>query len=526
MKYAFRAVSLLLLAGALTGCPLPDEKAPAPSGAKGVVSTPPEMLFVPGGSFEMGNPFNDGPGLPDEKPVHSVTLFDYEIGKFEVTNQQIAEVYNWAWDNGRITDVTDRFVIAHDVTLVWINATASQVSFVGEEFLVETKDGVFMGDFPVVEITWYGAVAFCNWLSEMHGLEPTYDTSTWQCDRTRNGYRLPTEAEWERAASWTGSEHLTYGTGSHNIDCTRATINRCNPFGFSFKPLLTPVGFFNGDNGTIHSQSPIGAYDMSGNASEWVHDWYDENYYASSPGVDPDGPATGTHKVRRGGSWLNAPKLARSAARQTLPPGEGYDNTGFRLVRTPDLDSPLPRFTSEISDADLELGTRFRYDATATGEPTPTFALVEYPDGMRLFANIGRIVWVPTADQLGVANITLAAVNSLGMAEQSWSINVVDTRGPTRPNDLVATEIMSNSAVLSWSPSTDKHAVSGYRVYEFYRNSASDRGWRLVRDNIGGTSTTVNGLAADTFHRFRVSAFDPSGNESALSAAVSFTTLP
>ena len=528
MMYVFKAGCLVLAAVTLAGCPLPDGKGTEPSGTKGIVTTAPEMRFVPAGSFEMGNPFDDGPGLPDEKPVHPVTLFEYEIGKFEVTNQEVADVFNWAWDNGRITDVTDRFVIANGVTLVFINAAACLISFVGEEFVVETRDGIYMGGFPMVEITWYGAASFCNWLSEIHGLEPAYDTTTWLCDRAKNGYRLPTEAEWERAAAWTGAEHLTYGTGSHECDCARANFGGtlCNLFGFSYKPLLTPIGYFNGDNGTIDSPSPIGAYDMSGNVSEWVNDWYGADYYQFSPELDPDGPPVGTVKVRRGGSWLNQRKLARSAARQTLAPGEGFDNTGLRLARTPDLESPLPRFTSEIADSALELGTRFRYDVTATGDPAPTFALTEYPDGMTINTRRGRVLWLPTAAQLGVAKVTLAAVNSVGIAEQSWTINVVDTRGPTRPNNLVATEITSNSAVLTWSPSTDKHAVAGYRLYEFYRNSSSDRGWRVFQDNIGATSTTVNSLAADTLHRFRVSAFDPSGNESALSAAVSVTTLP
>lgn len=525
MMCVLRAGCLVLLVAALLGCPAPDAKDFGDSDAMGVVSTPPEMLFVPAGSFEMGNPI-ENTGFPNEKPVHTVTLFEYEIAKFEVTNQQVADVYNWALTNGRITEATESRVSFNGLRLMWITAHACLISFVNGEFVVETKDGIYMGDFPMVEITWYGAALFCNWLSEIHGREPTYDTATWLSDRAKNGYRLPTEAEWERAAAWTGSEHLTYGTGSHECEWSQANIGRSNPFGFSDKPLLAPIGFYNGDSGTVDSPSPIGAYDMSGNVAEWVEDWYGENYYQSSPEIDPDGPATGLEKVRRGGSWLNSRKIARSATRQTLAPGEGYDNTGFRLARTPSLDSPLPRFTSEISDSDLELGTRFRYDATATGDPAPTFALTEYPDGMKLYPKIGRVVWVPSAAQLGAANITLAAVNSAGIAEQLWTITVVDTRGPTRPSNLAASEITSNSAVLTWSPSTDKHAVAGYRLYEWYRNSSIDKGWRLLRNNIGANSTTVNNLAAGTTYRFRLSAFDPSGNESALSLAVSFTTLP
>jgi len=217
-----------------------------------------------------------------------------------------------------------------------------------------------MADHPVDDVSWYGAAAYCNWLSEIQGLESCYDTTTWAHDFSKNGYHLPTEAQWERAAGWdpngTGEpdgpgRHYRYGNGSDSISC--ATVNYapdnptvyCNPMGFSVPPYTSPVGYYNGTNGTINSPSPAGCYDMSGNMKEWVHDrWL--RLFTSEPLTDPEGPGSdpegpfselfsGTNRMNRGGGYYSSP----SGSLQTGDRGGNHDPDGmicgFRVARNP-----------------------------------------------------------------------------------------------------------------------------------------------------------------------------------------------
>jgi len=146
-------------------------------------------------------------------------------------------------------------------------------------------------------------VAFCNWLSEKEGLTPCYNLSTWALTVPYpNGYRLPTEAEWERAAAWDGSKHWIYGSLSDTLtDNARCNYwGRANPLGLTSYPYTSPVGWFNGTNvspngsvQTVNSPSSVGAYDMSGNVWEWCHDWYGSSYYSGGAMTNPVGPGSG-----------------------------------------------------------------------------------------------------------------------------------------------------------------------------------------------------------------------------------------
>ena len=295
---------------------------------------PGEMVSIAAGTFAMGDPWAEGED--DELPVHDVTLSAYEIGKYEVTNQEYADALNWA--NARsyldTSSGSSGMVTSYGMRVLDLGSSC-QIGYSGGEFVVESRDGYLMADHPVVEVAWYGAAAYCNWLSEGNGLQSCYDTSEWSVDLSRNGYHLPTEAQWERAAAWStagGGRHYRYGNGSDSISCATANYLNgsayCNPLGLSIFPYTSPVGYYTGVS------SPEGCYDMSGNIWEWCNDWCC-HVYASGSVTDPEGPASRSDRLLRGGSWGNEASYCRSAGRSYHYPGGTLIDVGFRVARTP-----------------------------------------------------------------------------------------------------------------------------------------------------------------------------------------------
>ena len=178
-------------------------------------------------------------------------------------------------------------------------------------------------DHPVVNVTWNDALAMCKWLSQAEG----------------KTYRLPTEAEWEYAArAGTSTQYYTGDDpqsllGAANIFDADATKNwgRWSSYalaGHDDFAFTSPVGSF--------APNAFGLYDMHGNAWEWTADWHDDHYYANSPAVDPQGPATGNVRVRRGGSWHTWAFYARSSYRNWNAPDTRYTLVGMRLLREAD----------------------------------------------------------------------------------------------------------------------------------------------------------------------------------------------
>lgn len=252
----------------------------------------PAMVNVKGGTFDMGDVMGDKEY--DEEKVHTVTVSDFMIGKTEVTFEEY-----------------DRFCAAMKRP--------------------EPKDeGWGRGKRPVINVSWEDAIAYCNWLSEKHGLQSVYSgqgdktTANWSA----NGYRLPTEAEWEYAARGRGQK-VRFGNGKDVADPKEINFNgSSNKYATEGECRLKTVPV-----GSLNSPNALGLHDMSGNVGEWCWDWYGESYYNNSPAKDPKGPSSGSSRVLRGGSWYYYPNDSRVADRFTGFPTNRLNGSGFRLVR-------------------------------------------------------------------------------------------------------------------------------------------------------------------------------------------------
>ncbi|MDD8046184.1 MAG: SUMF1/EgtB/PvdO family nonheme iron enzyme [Verrucomicrobiota bacterium] len=283
-------------------------------------SGPVPIIMVPieGGTFQMGDEWGDG--WEDEHPVHSVTVSSFSMSKYEVTNEQVREVMQWAYDRGKVTATssTVRNAQGNSQELLYLGNSYCQISWSGSSFVVDTGKE----DYPCVEVTWYGSVAFCNYLSEMEDLTLCYNLNTWECDWNAQGYRLPTEAEWEYAAKGGLNGQKTKYAGSGNID---AVAWYSENSGSRSHEVGTKVG------------NELGIHDLTGNVWEWC--WDNWGFYSSSPVTDPRGRESGDIRVkrgmRRGGSWDQYAVLCRVTDRSInmyIPVFWDYD-LGFRLAR-------------------------------------------------------------------------------------------------------------------------------------------------------------------------------------------------
>lgn len=292
------------------------------------------MVLVPAGTFVMGS--DPAEGFDDERPERRPSISAYWIGACEVSNTRYAEVLGWALGEGEIEVVPGAFYGSvgraggGEMYLDMDAATAPNV-IPPNECRITFEGGVFgveagWEDHPAVGVSWFGAAAFCNWLSAVDGFAPCYDVDTWTCDFDASGYRLPTEAEWEKAARGTADERV-YSWGN-DYDCAHANGWGCAPSTIAVQDRDYWIG-----------ASPFGCLHMIGNVSEWCQDWYAPGYYQIGSGPDPRGPATGTGRVVRGASFATyPPTLSRCAYRDIRPPsGRVFDEMsvfiGLRPVR-------------------------------------------------------------------------------------------------------------------------------------------------------------------------------------------------
>lgn len=244
-----------------------------------------EKVLIPAGTFQMGST-GAYLGSSDEFPVHTVTISRaFYMSKYEVTQKQYQAVMG------------------------------NNPSYFAGETL------------PVERVTWYNAVAFCNVLSQLEGKTPCYTVNGTNvtCNWDANGYRLPTEAEWEYAAK-AGTTTDFYNGSLTNPSCTPIDAN------------LDNIAWYCGNsNETTHpvgqkQPNAFGLYDMTGNVWEWCWDWW-SNSYSSTTVIDPTGASTGSYRVYRGGSWYGNADQCRSTYREYRTPSFNYDYIGFRIVR-------------------------------------------------------------------------------------------------------------------------------------------------------------------------------------------------
>jgi len=290
---------------------------------------PLDFVQIPAGSFVMGQS-----GVAE--PEHDVTLTHaFQLGLYEVTNAQFRVALQWAYDNGYVT-VDEWYVQAFGVELISFSDSEQHILFSDGAFVTTPiNTGDYLGepseDHPVVEVTWYGAACFCDWMSMLSDppLTPFYN-GDWSVNANHNpyeatGYRLPTEAEWEYATRY--NDDRTYPWGEETPDCDLANMrigtDQCVGF-------TAPVGSFPAGN------SLPGMRDLAGNVYEWVNDWYGEDYYASSPAADPVGPADGTERGLRGGGYSSTWQWQRAANRHSYTPDSPINYLGFRVCQTTD----------------------------------------------------------------------------------------------------------------------------------------------------------------------------------------------
>ena len=278
----------------------------------------PQMVFVEGGSFQMGNPGTKAPkGDADERPVHNVTVKSFYIAKTEVT---VKEYKQFIADNSAKDFLNKR---EHKMPAAPDSAWYAEHPDTKKYYPLPSRPWWdWQDDLPMQHITWYDAVAYCNWLSQKEGLQKCYSENAdggIDFDPTKNGYRLPTEAEWEFAARGGTKSKGTLYSGSAN------PMDVCWFDDSSNLKGPQKVGTKNANE--------LGIFDMSGNVWEWCSDYYAKDYYTKSPSDNPINLTVSSYRVLRGGSWHYQVDHATVTSRDGPEPHFANFNYGMRLAK-------------------------------------------------------------------------------------------------------------------------------------------------------------------------------------------------
>ncbi|MEI6205578.1 MAG: SUMF1/EgtB/PvdO family nonheme iron enzyme [Desulfuromonadales bacterium] len=385
-------------------------------------STTVSEVQLSGGEFDMGDHFGyvDPSHPSDELPIHKVRVNAFYMATTTTTNKQFLDFLNDSFSKGLI-EVRNKIVYATGGSDIYYYtnqyASCYSIGFDGKTFSIAD----FRANHPVVGVMWFGAAAYCNWLSLQNGLLECYNLKTWVCDFTRNGFRLPTEAEWEYAArGGQYSPYYNYPWGNDRDNTKANWPNSKNPYQGtdpSTYPWTTPVGFYDGklhlksefnwpgsasSYQTSSGANAFGLYDMAGNVWQFVNDWYGQNYYSTSPYDNPKGPDTGftmpdgkAYRGMRGGNWYNGDIVNGvddghsrvsnrnpSYYRGPQDPNHPWYHVGFRVARNYVVKGSF----SLTSDAGVDGGTLpADYTCDGTGS-SPQLSWSHAPSGTQQFA--------------------------------------------------------------------------------------------------------------------------------------------
>ena len=292
-----------------------------------IIAQIPEMIDVPSGFFVMGA---DSLGFAE----HEVALtHDFEISKYEITVSEFGIMLNFALNENELFIISEESVLnlnGDQQEILDLDSNHCQIEYVGNVFhILETTEQL-----PIVEVTWYGAAFYCNMLSRMNGENELYDLENWNCNPyLENGFRLPTEAEWEYSARYNDGRIYPWGNeppDSNRVNCLGLGIGGLAEVG-SYSPL--------GD-------SSLGFCEMSGNVWEWCNDWFGD--YSSEPQIDPIGSETGIRKVIRGAGWFSPIEQLPAANRSRNYQDHSYYDFGFRVAYLPEQTSIEPELENEL----------------------------------------------------------------------------------------------------------------------------------------------------------------------------------
>jgi formylglycine-generating enzyme required for sulfatase activity len=276
----------------------------------------PAMALIPAGTFTMGSPEMELDRDSFREPRRQIQMSAFYMGAKELS---VGEFRSFVEDTGYVTTAeSDGGAFDYD------DATGGWIFRAGVNW--RNPNYRQSDDYPVVCVSWFDAVQYCNWLSAKEGLKPAYTISgqTVNWDRSADGYRLPTEAEWEYACR--AGTTTPFFTGER-ISTGQANYNGNFPYNYGNRGLFRKASVQTGS----FPPNAWGLYDMHGNVWEWCWDYY--GLPNTAPATDPAGPASGAHRINRGGGWASSAKLMRSAARSSDFPETAGNNMGFRVAK-------------------------------------------------------------------------------------------------------------------------------------------------------------------------------------------------